>query len=627
MTTPALPSAMMSNDAPTLNSLEHKLRGTLELSLSNLPLALHHYTLALLLSSPTPSLLIPLHLNLAFTHLRIGTSPRLALSSALKALDLGAEGAQREKAVFRAAQAYYSLELWDKAGEMLERMEKGGREREEWLVKVERRKKERDGAEFDWCGMMVGGVGGDGKVADFVGPVKVVEMKEGKGRGLIAARDIEEGELVMCVKPFASVLEEELDSNEKIQKEGAINPVTDLIDSITQVKLASKVLDTVKVDPLSASALHLLYAGPSLDSPPPFPLSALLPNPEPNPNDGPAPLTIHQVSLSIAYNSFTPRPLPSTALLPPSTRTHPPSALYVLPSLLNHSCLPNTSWTFYSPSSGLPLAIRARKPIKKGEEITQSYCSGLDFDVRRVLLEKHLPEESRRGGCGCALCMREHADGVDGRERRKALLGVLKGEMMGREPGEGGVRSLENLAEALKKTYESRIQEREGEVRLEPDMWEVYHQLSDQLSYLAFHPSSTNRPSSDASGRTTDLARRSIEAEINALRSCGVTFVGLLPTTGLTTSSSSSKPSPISSTLPQPPFLNLPVAREEACVGSCFVVASVWEMLGEEKLARRWVEEGRRVERVLVGSDGKKEKVWKKRWSGIGREYGVERYM
>ncbi|KAL7409225.1 hypothetical protein BDY24DRAFT_404091 [Mrakia frigida] len=475
--------------------------------------------------------------------------------------------------------------------------------------------------------MMIGGGGGggDGLVGDFVGPVQVLEMKEGKGRGLVATRDIEEGELVMCVKPFTSVLEEDLTSSEKNEKEGAVNPISGLVDSVTQVKLAFRVLDRIKNDPQSSAPLNLLFAGPSFDSPPPFPLSSLLPDPTSNPADLPSQPTLRQISLSISYNSFTPRPLASTALLPPNSSAHPPSALYLLPSLLNHSCLPNTSWTFYSPSSGLPLAIRARTLVRKGEEVTQSYCSGLDFDARRVVLEKHLPPSTSGGGCGCELCDREHVDGIESRERRRALLEVFKEELTGREPSEGGVRSLENLTEAMEKTYQSRKgAEGEREVRLRPEMWEVYHQLSDQLSYLAFHPSS-NQPNGnlDASnGRKDDLARRSIEAEINALRSCGVTFAGPTSTTTASpTSSSSSIP-----TLPHPPFLTLPVAREEVCVGSCFVVASVWEMLGEEKLARRWVEEGKRVERVLVGGD-EKEKVWKKRWSEVGREYGVDRYL
>lgn len=594
-----------------MTSAEHKELGTRHLSLGELPLALEHYNAALLLlphDAPT-SLRIPLHLNLSLTYLKLDSSPHLALSHALSALKLGAEGAQREKALFRAAQAEYALERWLLARERFEAMSAGEgsrKERTEWLAKAERRLAETGRGSYDWAALVEGR--GD-RVADYVNIDKldIKQLDGGQGRGIVATKEIAEGELVALVKPYAACLSADLTAIEMATSEGKTNAITGLVDSLTQVKLADAVMQEITSSEPSCSraevARDLLFAGPSHPTPPVFPVSTLLPGSQPNisPCTLEAPRPDHRrIALSISYNSFTPRPLSTVALAPETPSPHPPSGLYLLPSLVNHSCTPNTSQTFFSHRSGLPMALRARRTIAPGEEIIQSYCAGLDFDARRTFLAKHVGPGVMERGCGCALCLSEAEDGNEAMARRRRLLDVIQsGEFARAKPSKESVKSLENLLSALKATYSSRRPDTEGS-NLKPDLWEPFHLLSDHLSFLAFNFS--------PAGVNPELAKRSIQAEVDALRSLGVT--------------SSEKGAGLSlpwTTLPLPP-------HEERAIGSCFVIASAYHALGDDASVKEWVAEGRRVEQVVFGT-GESDRAWKTRWGGGANEYGLGEFI
>ncbi|GAA6015956.1 hypothetical protein JCM10207_006819 [Rhodosporidiobolus poonsookiae] len=110
-----------------------------------------------------------------------------------------------------------------------------------------------------------------------------------------------------------------------------------------------------------------------------------------------------------------------------------PLALYPLrigpgpgpgPSALNHSCVPNCSYTFlsppFSPSSSAtayaPLfLLRARRPIAPGEELTIEYVSA----AYSSLAEREAKCAGHGFRCACLLCAEERAAGPAKRERRE----------------------------------------------------------------------------------------------------------------------------------------------------------------------------------------------------------------
>ena len=79
--------------------------------------------------------------------------------------------------------------------------------------------------------------------------------------------------------------------------------------------------------------------------------------------------------------------------------------LYPVASYLNHSCLPNTAPSFI----GSTLTFRTLQPIKKGEQITYSYCDlFLPREERQKILSKSYFFE-----CKCDRCTSNLDDSVD----------------------------------------------------------------------------------------------------------------------------------------------------------------------------------------------------------------------
>jgi len=76
------------------------------------------------------------------------------------------------------------------------------------------------------------------------------------------------------------------------------------------------------------------------------------------------------------------------------------SGLWLLPSFINHSCLPNSKWL----EVGSAMFIHASKPIKRGEEITFSY-----FDTLVPLPQRRAMCSGWGFKCKCRRCILEHS--------------------------------------------------------------------------------------------------------------------------------------------------------------------------------------------------------------------------
>lgn len=72
-----------------------------------------------------------------------------------------------------------------------------------------------------------------------------------------------------------------------------------------------------------------------------------------------------------------------------------------LTAMLNHSCFPNISRSFYQTSEGFKMRVVASRPIKKGDQIFNSYIDILDPVMVR---KKHLLE-TKNMNCCCERCL------------------------------------------------------------------------------------------------------------------------------------------------------------------------------------------------------------------------------
>lgn len=111
---------------------------------------------------------------------------------------------------------------------------------------------------------------------------------------------------------------------------------------------------------------------------------------------------VHRLENVIHYNCFTPRrDNPSFIISPTPTTQREPLALYVIPSLFNHSCLPNAMWV----CNGDVMVIRSMEKIECDREITISYSLLSDKQAQDGVIESRLGRK-----CDCARCTLDRED-------------------------------------------------------------------------------------------------------------------------------------------------------------------------------------------------------------------------
>lgn len=175
-----------------------------------------------------------------------------------------------------------------------------------------------------------------------------------------------------------------------------------------EASLGTKIAERIAGDPSCARLVYDLYAGPSL---PPPPSSYVL---EQAPSTGverfldfDSPVDIARIEAVLSFNTFQPSGLP---LLTKKESDHP-SALFLLPSLFNHSCDPNAAWVCF----GDVMVIRATRDIPKGSEVFISYLSDPSFSKREERLRQYFDK------CMCDLCTLDRADGEAACKKRATL--------------------------------------------------------------------------------------------------------------------------------------------------------------------------------------------------------------
>uniref|UniRef100_A0A914QK97 SET domain-containing protein n=1 Tax=Panagrolaimus davidi TaxID=227884 RepID=A0A914QK97_9BILA len=185
-----------------------------------------------------------------------------AFYMAFKAAELGLEkGGNREKALFRMGQAKYGMREWQKASDyFLEVLNEfpDNVSASAQLHRVKDRLAEQNHGKYNFKQMFI-----DSKkekpdldVGNYKGSIQIADIP-GKGRGIIATKDIKEGTLLVVSKPFASGYKQDFPKNLMSVMPG--NPT--FPQHILQFINA---MQNLQNNPEQAKEVYKLYAGDNI---------------------------------------------------------------------------------------------------------------------------------------------------------------------------------------------------------------------------------------------------------------------------------------------------------------------------------------------------------------------------
>uniref|UniRef100_A0AC34FAR2 SET domain-containing protein n=1 Tax=Panagrolaimus sp. ES5 TaxID=591445 RepID=A0AC34FAR2_9BILA len=289
------------------------------------------------------------------------------------------KGGDKEKALYRMGQAAYGMREWQKAAKQFAELLKefpNNEEASKQLKLATSRLAEQKYGKFDFKNMLLESKNKKAHldVADFIGPIEVTNIP-GKGRGIIASKDIKAGTLLAVSKAFASGYDEDFDgilmTINLIRREGG---------TAAQMLQVIDAMKKLQNNPKFGEEVYQLFAGDTVTTNGEIPFGVI---------DA---ARIQQIS---ALNRFASDDSPSVGKFGNKQDLKDNSHLYILPSYFNHSCLANADRTFY----GDVMVIHAAVDIKKGDEIFLSYVSSLlEYSDRKKKFQ------AWKFACSCKLC-------------------------------------------------------------------------------------------------------------------------------------------------------------------------------------------------------------------------------
>ncbi|BGO95971.1 hypothetical protein NBRC10512_005444 [Rhodotorula toruloides] len=381
-------------------------------------------------------------------------------------------------------------------------------------------------------------------IANYLSPSLSIRPLPGRGNGLIALRPIKRGDLLMCLKPLAwagrigAPMEEE---EGRLRYTAGLNLWTEQQDPWAVVECSSEVVWKLGMEGKEGrewSEVGELWAGDELG------------RAGAEAEDLPS-----RVEGIVTFNGFHLEEIssPSPEGDAETDLFHAPTALYPRhASALNHSCVPNVSYTFLSTL----FILRARTDIGEGEELVDSYVDAAEeLEGREGKLRGH------GFVCECELCEEERSIGVEGRRRRQEL--VERAKKIGEEDlAIPGVQErLSALVAQLEATYSLC-----PPPRLRPALYVPLRLLSQSLAL-----------SSPSTGSLD-----SIRTELRALAFLGARFDG----------------DEGEERMVAPPLL-----RDMDGVLSALWIAREWKRLGSVDKSRHWVALARDIEAGQAGAE------------------------
>jgi tetratricopeptide (TPR) repeat protein len=257
---------------------------------------------------------------------------------------------------------------------------------------------------------------------DFTGPVSIQKVSGNKGRGLVAAESISEGQLLVCSKAFALQCNYNTGQENnnywvtipsprilrRANSHSAVSHRTNHFDALDREELIGRIANKLTTEPNKCPEFYNLWAGPEL---------GILGN-DTSLNQT---VDIRRIERIVRYNSFTFSSEMSNSIKIPSqsnpTMSMKAHGIWLLPSYINHSCSEaNAHWTVV----GDLMLIRAVKPIRRGDEVLISYtCPTISYKERQHLFK------FMGFVCDCSLCQTEATETKEIRQRRRELISSL----------------------------------------------------------------------------------------------------------------------------------------------------------------------------------------------------------
>uniref|UniRef100_A0AC34G248 SET domain-containing protein n=1 Tax=Panagrolaimus sp. ES5 TaxID=591445 RepID=A0AC34G248_9BILA len=313
-----------------------------------------------------------LNLNISLTCLKLES-----FYDAYEAAKLGLEkNGDREKALYRMGQAAYGMQKFEESANLFVEVVKkfpGNVTAREQLKRTMARLAEQRHGKFNFKAMYLESKKEKPEldVADYIGPIKV-ENIPGKGRGIIATKDIKEGTLLAVSKAYASGSSQDFSGVMiAVDRKRAY--------SCAQIMQVFKTTEKLSKNPNDAKKLYDLSQGDvDMDS-----------EKEEVPYGVIDVAKIFRIS---KCNQFADKEdQRKSELSGKNTNCY----LFILPSYFNHSCMANAHRTFYDDV----MVLHAVGDIKKGEEICLSY-----FPPSNKYSERKNRCENWNFICCCKLC-------------------------------------------------------------------------------------------------------------------------------------------------------------------------------------------------------------------------------
>ncbi|KAJ3055346.1 hypothetical protein HDU99_007580, partial [Rhizoclosmatium hyalinum] len=247
-------------------------------------------------------------------------------------------------------------------------------------------------------------------VADFIGPVQVFHTPtKGGGRGLRTTRTVKPGELLLAVKAAAIAYPEDLPPSVTMIE---MDLMRKRMSKGTHVVMRRQLVYRLIEEPGLGEFVYGLYAGPEGVTPGEYTLV------QGEVEELWRPIDAGKLEQVTSYNSFSSAGMDVVGFKfgkePDEKEEDSPTALFLQTSLINHSCLHNSTWE----TLGDFQIVRALQEIPKGSEVLISYkVNSSSFYERQDQLKHHLGV-----ACTCELCTLDRADGEKALKARANLV-------------------------------------------------------------------------------------------------------------------------------------------------------------------------------------------------------------
>ncbi|KLO07469.1 hypothetical protein SCHPADRAFT_932417 [Schizopora paradoxa] len=500
-------------------------------------------------------------LNRAEVYLRLGWN-NSALHDAQVALESGRLSDElKRKANVRKIKALYAMGRYQEISQMASTLE-NDKIFAEWVTRANQRIEEQNTGNYDWLKLHMESKKGlyySPDIADFTGPVEVKTNAKGL-RGTFVTRDVRAGELLMFHKPAFSISTSETTKANDLGFDWINLPALRRTNDRDLHRLFLKAMQRVWDDRHLYDTLRTLYGGETAEEPKAYPAPFVVSPPLEHSTRPIVDIDIEYLHGVTMFNAFG---------------VQDGHALYVAPSLMNHSCMPNARREFI----GTAIVIRTIQDLKKGEEVTVSYIDAqVSYDERRFRLMN-----SWRFNCSCGVCEADDEDGYEARESRRALS-----------------KKMDDLEERIDMTYDPVTAQRlAAEAKKTIDnMKRTYHEehakKAEGCKYELAKPLRLLADALGVAGRLTSdktLIKQSIEAKMQSLEVLGLkitdkTLTGALPKGKI--------PSPVDTS-------RVPQFYDEMEVETVLEISRFFKELGDKKRAKRWFKVAAWMESVYSG--------------------------